>query len=242
MGAELETASDPDNIPAKSTEMKTIAIVGGTGQTGKWAVKGALLRGYKVKILARSPEKVDKILVTLFDEADVEKHKANVEVVKGGVRDEEAIAELLNGAEVVLSFLGMVEPPKWIVNPGVEKIIEGLKKVTENGGVAPKLISMSALGIDDSKNQMKAANAIMGRLTLWLVIPYMIKECYADLEDNKSYVHDYAGEAKNYNIILPSDCDNISSVFIDRQQVAAGFLDCVENRQWDGKIVTVARN
>ena len=49
--AELETASDPDNIPAKSTEnteMKTIAIVGGTGQTGKWAVKGALLRGYKV--------------------------------------------------------------------------------------------------------------------------------------------------------------------------------------------------
>ena len=136
--------------------------------------------------------------------------------------------------------------------------------------MAPKLISMSALGIDDSKDQMKAANWVMGRLTLWLVIPYMIKECYLELEasektimkeaaesdgklnmmvirapilkDNKSYVHDYAGEAKNYNIILPSDCDNISSVFIDRQQVAAGFLDCVESRQWDGKIVTVARN
>ena len=42
--AELESAPDPDNIP----DMKTIAIVGGTGQTGKWAVKGALLRGYKV--------------------------------------------------------------------------------------------------------------------------------------------------------------------------------------------------
>ena len=75
---------------------------------------------------------MDKILATLFDEADVEKHKANVEVVKGGVRDEEAIAGLLTGAEVVLSFLGMVEPPKWIVNPGVEKLIEGLKKVTES--------------------------------------------------------------------------------------------------------------
>ena len=45
--AELESASDPDNIP-ETQEMKTIAIVGGTGQTGKWAVKGALLRGYKV--------------------------------------------------------------------------------------------------------------------------------------------------------------------------------------------------
>ena len=28
--------------------MKTIAIIGGTGGTGKWAVKGALLKGYKV--------------------------------------------------------------------------------------------------------------------------------------------------------------------------------------------------
>ena len=45
--AELEPTPDPDNIPQNS-EMKTIAIVGGTGQTGKWAVKGALLRGYKV--------------------------------------------------------------------------------------------------------------------------------------------------------------------------------------------------
>ena len=34
---------------------------------------------------------MDKILATLFEEADVEKHKANVEVVKGGVRDEEAM-------------------------------------------------------------------------------------------------------------------------------------------------------
>ena len=75
---------------------------------------------------------MDKILTVLFDEADVEKHKANVEVVKGGVKDDEAIAELLAGVEVVLSFLGMVEPPKWIVNPGVEKLIEGLKKVTES--------------------------------------------------------------------------------------------------------------
>ena len=28
--------------------MKTIAVIGGTGGTGKWVVKGALLKGYKV--------------------------------------------------------------------------------------------------------------------------------------------------------------------------------------------------
>ena len=32
--------------------MKTIAIIGGTGGTGKWAVKGALLKGYKVNIVS----------------------------------------------------------------------------------------------------------------------------------------------------------------------------------------------
>jgi len=250
--------------------MKTIAIVGGTGQTGKWAMKGALLRGYKVKLLARNPDKVTKVLATLFEEAEVEKHQENVTVVKGGIADDEAVLELVTGVDTVLSFLGMVGDQKvWVVSPGVENLIIAMKKVVENGGVAPKLVSMSAMGIGDSKDQMKASNWLMGRLTLWLIIPYMLKSCFDDLEasekliekerqeadsslnmtvvrapvlkDNKSYKHDYTGEEKNYSIILPSDCDNIGSVFIDRQFVAAAFLDCVESRQWDGKTVTVAK-
>merc|ERR1712107_427435 len=99
-------------------KMKTIAIVGGTGQTGKWAVKGALLRGYKVK--------------DLFDESEVEKHQENVTVVKGGISNEEALVELLTGVDTVLSFLGMVgDQSVWVVSPGVENIIAALKKVAE---------------------------------------------------------------------------------------------------------------
>merc|ERR1712209_32904 len=250
-------------------KMKTIAIVGGTGQTGKWAVKGALLRGYKVKVLARNPDKVTTVLKDLFDESEVEKHQENVTVVKGGISNEEALVELLTGVDTVLSFLGMVgDQSVWVVSPGVENIIAALKKVAENGGNALKLISMSAMGIGDSKNQMKASNFIMGRLTLWLIIPYMLKSCFADLEasekliekevaagqlnmmvirapvlkSNKNYQHDYTGDTtQNYHIIPATDCDNISSVFIDRQQVAAAFLDSVESRQWDGKIVTAAK-
>ena len=135
--------------------MKSIAIVGGTGQTGKWALKGALLRGYKVvitfiiyescsilkylpipshqvKLLARNPDKVTKILETLFEEGEVSKHQENVTVVKGGAKDEEALVELLTGLDTVLSCLGMVEPPTWIVAPGVEAIIKALKKVAES--------------------------------------------------------------------------------------------------------------
>ena len=35
--------------------MKTIAVIGGTGGTGKWAVKGALLKGYKVGVSMTIP-------------------------------------------------------------------------------------------------------------------------------------------------------------------------------------------
>ena len=48
--AELDTMDTVDTGTSHDTaaDMKTLAIVGGTGGTGKWAVKGALVRGYKV--------------------------------------------------------------------------------------------------------------------------------------------------------------------------------------------------
>ena len=45
--AELDTV-DTATSHDTAADMKTLAIVGGTGGTGKWAVKGALVRGYKV--------------------------------------------------------------------------------------------------------------------------------------------------------------------------------------------------
>ena len=45
--AELDTL-DTGTSHDTAADMKTLAIVGGTGGTGKWAVKGALVRGYKV--------------------------------------------------------------------------------------------------------------------------------------------------------------------------------------------------
>ena len=85
-----------------------------------------------MKLLARNPDKVTKILETLFEEGEVSKHQENITVVKGGAKDEEALVELLTGSDTVLSFLGMVEPPTWIVAPGVEAIIKALKKVAES--------------------------------------------------------------------------------------------------------------
>ena len=43
-----------------------IAIVGGTGNSGKWVLKGAVMRGISVRLLARSPDKARIILQELF--------------------------------------------------------------------------------------------------------------------------------------------------------------------------------
>jgi len=261
----------PRQSVATTTNMwvaKTVGIIGATGKTGMWAMKGALLRGYTVRVLARNPAKVKTILGTLFGEEEADAQLEKVVVVKGGIMDEAAVLELFKGADVILSFLGMVNPPDWVVCPGVEQMVKAMKAIVEEGGSPPKLVSMSAIGIADSKDQMKASNFIMGRLTLWLVIPYMLKECFADMEasenfiikereladtlnitiirapilkDKKGYKYDYTATEKPYSIVPPSDTSNIASIFLDRQEVAGGFLDCVENRQFDGKTVSVLR-
>merc|ERR1712045_384424 len=251
-------------IPA--TIMKTIAVIGGTGGTGKWAVKGALLKGYKVKLLARKPEKVQKVLSILFDAEELETHQENITVVTGGVMDDAVLDELLAGTEAVLSFLGMVDPKVWVVSPGVESIIKGLRRIADSGATPPKLISMSAMGIGDSYNQMKASNWFMGRLTAWIIIPHMLKSCFDDLEASEKMIaaaredsnlnmtvirapvlrdskdqKDFLSEEKDYHLIAPSDCVNVGGVFIYRQQVAGGFLTALESSQWDGTTVTVAK-
>ena len=61
------------------------------------------------------------------------------------------------------------------------------------------------------------------------------------LRDYKNYTVDYLSDEKDYHIISPSDCENIGGVFIDRQQVAGGFLDVMDSSDWDGSTVTVGK-
>ena len=218
-----------------------------------------------MKLLARKPEKVTKVLSQLFDAATLETYQEQITVVAGGVMDEAVLDELLEGTQAVLSFLGMVDPKVWVVSPGVESIIKGLKRIVAGGGSPPKLVSMSAMGIGDSFEQMKASNWFMGRLTAWVIIPYMLKSCFEDLEESEkmiraewdnlnmtiirapvlrdynNYKVDFLSEEKDYHIIAPSDCVNIGGVFIDRQQVAAGFLDVMDSSDWDCTTVTVGK-
>ena len=71
-----------------------IAVFGATGRTGKLVVSEALARGFEVRALARSPEKLEDLAAP------------GLSVVEGDARDAAAVTATLEGTDVAISALG----------------------------------------------------------------------------------------------------------------------------------------
>lgn len=92
--------------PSEDTKLnqdKTIAILGGTGMAGKFLVEEALARGFRVRALARTPKKLEKL-------------KDRVTIVSGDALDPLAIDDLLQGSDMVVSALGPVKSDGQLAN------------------------------------------------------------------------------------------------------------------------------
>jgi putative NADH-flavin reductase len=78
-------------------QIKKVAVIGGTGKSGKYLVKQLIDQGYHLKVLVRNPEnfKVNGPLI---------------EVVKGDVKDYDTIRSLIIGCNAVISTLGLGIP------------------------------------------------------------------------------------------------------------------------------------
>ncbi|WP_438463282.1 NAD(P)-dependent oxidoreductase [Marinomonas sp. PE14-40] len=71
---------------------KTLALIGATGRTGNEVIHAALAQGYQLRVLARDPSKV--------------KVHQDVQIIKGDALDQASLAELIQGADAVVSCLG----------------------------------------------------------------------------------------------------------------------------------------
>ena len=82
------------SVPA--TRETTIALIVATGMAGRYILQRALAEGYPVKVLARTPAKLQDLA-------------SRVEIVEGDALDPVAIQSLITGSDVVITALGPVK-------------------------------------------------------------------------------------------------------------------------------------
>jgi putative NADH-flavin reductase len=79
-----------------------IAVIGGTGKSGKYLVKELINRGFQLKILLRNTEH------HLFDNPQI--NNPLVEIVAGDVTNYSSVHSLIEGCQAVISTLGLGIP------------------------------------------------------------------------------------------------------------------------------------
>lgn len=94
----------------------TIAVIGGTGKSGKYVVQELVSQGYKVKMLVRNPGRVPN------------PHPL-IEIIHGDVLDQSIVNTLLDKCDAVISTLGWGIPPSsnTISSEGTTRVLEGMK-------------------------------------------------------------------------------------------------------------------
>lgn len=127
----------------------TIAITGTTGNMGGyflWQLNNSPEAADKIKILCRSKKKAKKIL---------KRNKAishKIEVVIGGIENENACRELIAGCDIVFNVCAVI-PPKSDSNPqaaiacnvtGVKALLSAIESTKEN---QPALVHISSVAV-----------------------------------------------------------------------------------------------
>jgi len=194
----------------------TLAIIGGTGKTGKWAIKAALDRGANVRVLCRTPDKLKTVIyATLWkdgvipDQFSYDKvvETGQLVVIKGSlptggkgekidgntkftVTDDQinTLKELIGGATHVMSFLGMDPNNKLpVCFPGIQALMRATSDLgSGGGGPKPKIVIMSSIVLSDSYAQGKAAWGFFGGVG-WLMRKKILKSCFDDMEVAEQY-------------------------------------------------------
>jgi putative NADH-flavin reductase len=110
--------------------MKQIALIGGSGRTGRQFLEQALEKGYPIKALVRQPENFNF-------------QHPHLTVIQGDVLVAEDVARTVAGADVVVSLFGHVkDSPEWLQTDGTRNIVEAMQKEGVN-----RILSLSGGGL-----------------------------------------------------------------------------------------------
>jgi uncharacterized protein len=113
------------SLPSRPEITVNIAVLGSTGQTGRLVIERALERGHDVLALARRPEQLEVPA------------SGNLRAVRADVTDPGSVAAAVEGADVVVSGLGITKGQ----DPAV--LVEGARQIVSAGS---RVIWLTSLG------------------------------------------------------------------------------------------------
>ena len=123
-----------------------LALLGGTGRTGRLLIDMALVQGHTLKVLARDPQQL--------------KRHASLEAVQGDARAPGAYAELLAGADAVLCALGPVKgDPSGVMTLAAQHLTQFMPQE----GVR-RLVTLTGAGVARPGDRPKLPDRIIGAL------------------------------------------------------------------------------
>jgi putative NADH-flavin reductase len=94
----------------------TLAVIGGTGKSGKFLVNQLLHQGISIKLLLRNPE-------------NLQVSNPLIEVVQGDARDYESMLKLLRNCQAIISTLGQPKGEPSIFSQATRNIIRAMNEV-----------------------------------------------------------------------------------------------------------------
>jgi putative NADH-flavin reductase len=112
-----------------------IAIIGGTGKSGKYLVKQLIDNNFSLKLLLRNPEKFQI-------------KSSCIETVKGDARFYDSIRLLINGCQAVISTLGQPKGELPIFKEATENVIRVMEELN-----IQRYILVSGLNVDTPFDQ-----------------------------------------------------------------------------------------
>lgn len=154
--------------------MKKIALLGGSGKSGQAFLTQALVQGYTLKALARNLESIPQ-------------QSAQLQVIQGDVLDAAKVAEVVAGADVVVSLFGHVKgSPAWVQTEGTKNIVAAMQQ----HGIK-RLISLSGGGLRyPEKDQPKLIDKLI-RTMMQIFIPQVLRDAEAHAEVLKASALDW---------------------------------------------------
>ncbi len=159
-----------------------LAIIGGTGKTGKELLKQGLENGHHITALVRNPKKV-KI------------QHPNLKVVEGNVLNPEDLGGIFKGKDAVLSALGHKRffVPTHILSLGTENILQAMKT-----NKVSRFICISSMGINDNRFKL-------GLYYTLFVIPFILFFYFRDKAKQERIIME---SKSNWTLVRPGQLTN----------------------------------